>query len=78
MQIPEESRRRHIDALRAWFRDERGEPIGDLQAGFLLDFVLAEIGPTVYDRAIGDAQAHLRHLVDDLDVALPAPRDTRR
>lgn len=30
------------------------EEIGDLQADLLLDYVLGEIGPTVYNRAIAD------------------------
>ena len=78
LSIPADLRQRHVAAIQAWFRDERDETIGELQAGFLLDFVLAEVGPTMYDRAIRDAQTHLRRVVDDLDVALPAPVARRR
>ena len=41
--------------------------IGDLKASFLLDFCLREVGPCVYNLAIGDAQTNLLGRVDDLD-----------
>ena len=44
-----------------------------MQAGAVLDFVLAEIGPSVYNLALRDAQARLRDAVADLDVALGEP-----
>jgi uncharacterized protein (DUF2164 family) len=33
----------------------------------LLEFFLKELGPSVYNTAIGDAQAHLQERVGDLD-----------
>lgn len=63
-------RRDLIDAIKAYFRTEREEEIGDLHATFFLDFVLREIGPAVYNRALVDVQAYLRNVVGDLDVTL--------
>ena len=68
--LPEETARELVASLQRYFDDERGEEIGELQATLLLEFVLAEIGPSVYNQALRDAQAHLRRHVDDLDVAL--------
>ena len=70
IRLDAETRKAHVRALQAHFRDERDEEIGDLQAGFLLDFVLAQIGPSVYNAAIRDAQAHLRQTANDLDLTL--------
>ncbi len=39
----------------------------------MLDFVLKEIGPAIYNQGLRDAQARLRVVVDDLDVALGEP-----
>jgi uncharacterized protein (DUF2164 family) len=39
----------------------------------LLDFVLAEIGPSIYNAAITDAQVYLRDRVADLDGACFKP-----
>ena len=71
LSLSDDTRRELVTAIQAYFRDERGETIGDLQAGFFLDFVLHTVGPVVYDHAVRDAQARLRSVVDDLDVNLP-------
>lgn len=49
------------------------EEIGDLQADLLLDYVLGEIGPTVYNRAIADAKAYFLLKTDDLDGSCYEP-----
>lgn len=41
--------------------------IGDLKASLLLDFVLKEIGPSVYNQAVADAQARMAEMVDEID-----------
>lgn len=37
--------------LRAWLREERGEDVGELAAGILLDFVLDLAGPDIHNAA---------------------------
>ena len=61
------------DAVQAFFRDERDEEIGSLQASFLLDAVIVAVGPSVYNQALRDAQAFLQTAVADLDVTLHEP-----
>lgn len=70
MTLPDATRARLVETLRGWLRDEMDVDAGDLQAGFLLDYVLTHVGPEVYALALRDAQAHLRAVVDDLDVAV--------
>ena len=48
------------------------EPIGDLAAGLLLNFMLEEIGPVIYNRAISDAQTRLQIRLSDLSGELYA------
>lgn len=45
------------------------EEIGDLKAGLFFDFILTELGPTIYNQAIADAQAFLEERVADLGGA---------
>ncbi|MEP0548343.1 MAG: DUF2164 domain-containing protein [Rhodothermales bacterium] len=71
--LPDETRTELIAALKRYFADERDEDIGDLQATFLLDFVLKEVGPSIYNQAISDAQSALSRAVADLDVTLYEP-----
>ena len=73
IEIPDEARRQMIESIRKYFAEAMDEEIGDLKAGLLLDFVLAEICPTVYNRAIGDAQAWLMGRLEDLEPSLYEP-----
>lgn len=76
IELPVPTRQALIDALKGYFRDERDEEIGDLGAGFLLDFVLETVGPSVYNQAIRDAQARLHTVVGELDLTLHEPERT--
>ncbi|MBN2840021.1 MAG: DUF2164 domain-containing protein [Coriobacteriia bacterium] len=71
--LPDETKKALIDAIKHYFLEERDEEIGNLQASFLLDFVIKEIGPAIYNQAIRDAQARLQHAVAELDVTLYEP-----
>ncbi|MDP6579880.1 MAG: DUF2164 domain-containing protein [Vicinamibacterales bacterium] len=62
-----ETRQRLISSIKRYFEEDMEQEIGDLKAGLLLEFFLKELGPSVYNTAIGDAQAHLQERVGDLD-----------
>jgi uncharacterized protein (DUF2164 family) len=42
------------------------DEIGDLKAMRILDFCIREIGPSIYNQAIADAQVFLQDKVSDL------------
>ena len=73
IKLEDESRKRMVASIRRYFEQELDREIGDLQAGFLLDYFLAEIAPTVYNRAIADAQAWMLARVEDLESSLYEP-----
>lgn len=54
IQLSPDTRKQIIASLQRYFAENMDEEIGDLQADLLLDYVLGEIGPTVYNRAIAD------------------------
>jgi uncharacterized protein (DUF2164 family) len=54
-------------SIRRYFAENLDQDIGDLKAGMLLDFVLREIGPTIYNQAIGDARTYFEGRVIDLE-----------
>ena len=76
--LPEETKKELTAAIKHYFLEERDEEIGDLQASFLLEFILEEVGPSIYNQAIADAQAHLQRAVADLDVNLHQSSGRRR
>ena len=59
-----------IASIQRYFEESLREPIGDLPAGLLLNFILEEIGPVIYNQAIADAQTRLLKRVTDLNGAL--------
>ena len=57
-----------ITSIQRFFTEHMDAPIGNMQARSLLDYFLKEVGPSVYNQAIADAQSHLQAKVLDLDV----------
>ena len=57
-----------IASLRRYFDQQMEEPIGNIAAGALLRFILEEIGPTIYNRAVADVQERLQLRVSELDL----------
>ena len=46
-----------------------GDEIGDLKAMRVLDFCIKEIGPSIYNQAIADAQSYFQEKASDLGGA---------
>jgi len=43
------------------------QDIGDLKAALLLDFILREVGPAIYNKGVSDAQAVMTEMIAELD-----------
>ena len=54
-------------SVQRWFREEHDEELTDLKARLLLDFMIEEAGPSIYNKAIEDAQTYFQERVQDLD-----------
>lgn len=65
--LPPELKKRLEASLRRYVAEELDVEMGDLKAALFLDFVLRELAPTVYNRAIADAQAYFQDRVADLE-----------
>ena len=71
--IPDDARRQAIASIKRYVSEELEQDVGDLKAGLLLDFILTEIGPTIHNAALADAQTFLRDRIADLDGACAVP-----
>jgi uncharacterized protein (DUF2164 family) len=71
--IPREKRQQVIASIRRYFSENLDDEIGELKAGLVLDYFLREIGPTIYNQAIIDAQAFFQEKVADLDGSCYEP-----
>ena len=56
-----------VASIKRYAAENLDEEIGDLKAGLLLEYCLKEIGPSIYNQAIADAQAYLTGRVADLE-----------
>ena len=68
IELPREVRQEAIKSIERWFQEERGERIGNIAAGALLGFLLEEIGPSVYNKAVADVQERLGARIAELDI----------
>ena len=62
-----------LASLKRYFREELDQDIGDLKAKLLLDYLLKEVGPVVYNQAISDAQTYFTLRVADLEGSCHEP-----
>jgi uncharacterized protein (DUF2164 family) len=66
--LSKEARAQAVASIERWFRENRDERIGNIQAAALLAYFLEEIGPSIYNQAIADAQERLQMRVTELDI----------
>jgi uncharacterized protein (DUF2164 family) len=71
--LSDETAKQSIASIRRYFDEELDQEIGDLKAGNILEFIVKEIAPSIYNKAIEDAQGFLRDRVADLDGACGVP-----
>ena len=55
-----------LHSIERFFSQELELEIGDLQAGFVLDFFLKEIAPFAYNQGVEDARQFFREKLEDL------------
>lgn len=73
IKLQPETQARFIASIKRYFAENLDEEIGELKASLLLEFVLREIGPSVYNRAVADAQARIQDAALELDSACYEP-----
>jgi uncharacterized protein (DUF2164 family) len=73
IKLAAEAHARFIASIKRFFEESLDDEIGDLKASLLLEFVLREMGPSIYNHAVTDAQARLQDVVSELDVACYEP-----
>jgi len=69
IKLAPDSQTRFIASIKRFVAESLDEDIGDLKAGLILEFMLKEIGPTIYNRAVADAQAKIQDAALELDSA---------
>ncbi len=68
IELSPEAKRHAISSIERYFAQYMDETLGNVAAGGLLGFFLEEIGPSIYNQAVADAQERLQARVTELDI----------
>jgi uncharacterized protein (DUF2164 family) len=68
IELDKDAHKAAIASIERYFQENMDERIGNVAAGGLLGFLLAEIGPSIYNRAVADVQERLQMRIADLDI----------
>lgn len=72
LKLPREEMERIVEQVQGYFQDERDEEIGGLAAEQLIAYMIRQLGPALYNRAIADARAMLTDRLGQIDDELYA------
>ncbi|UOQ84546.1 DUF2164 domain-containing protein [Gracilibacillus salinarum] len=64
--LTKETKDQMIVAIQDYYLREKQEEIGNIEAGFLLDFFMEKLAPTFYNQGIRDAHQFVSEKVEDL------------
>ena len=67
IELSKADRAQAIASIERYFEANFEQKIGNISAGALLGFVLEEIGPSIYNRAVSDAKERMLMRVEDLE-----------
>ena len=67
IKVNADTRKALVTSIKRYFKEELDQEIGDLKAELFLQFCLEEVGATVYNQAIADAQAYFQGKIEDLE-----------
>jgi uncharacterized protein (DUF2164 family) len=67
IELTKEDRQQAIVSIERYFRENMEETIGNVAASGLLSFFLDEVGPSIYNKGVADAQERLQTRVTELD-----------
>ena len=72
IELNKEDRAQAIASIERYFEVNFEQKIGNISAGALLGFVLEEIGPSIYNRAVSGAKERMLMRVEDLEYEVRA------
>jgi uncharacterized protein (DUF2164 family) len=67
IKLPKDIEQKLAHSIQRYMTENFGDDIGELKASLFLKFCLEEIAPTVYNRAIADAQGYFQERAADLE-----------
>ena len=70
IEISKEARKEAIASIERYFTENMEDHIGNIAADALLGFILEEIGPVIYNKAVTDVQERLQSRIMEVDIEI--------
>jgi uncharacterized protein (DUF2164 family) len=67
IELTKEAKQKAIESIQKYFEANMDEPIGNVGAVALLGFLLEEIGPSIYNKGVADAQERMQMRLNELE-----------
>lgn len=68
IELDKEARKQAVASIERYFEEQLEQRIGNIAALGLLNFMLEEIGPSIYNRAVSEVQERLQVRISELDI----------
>lgn len=68
IKLQKDVEQRLLASIQRYCAENMDEEVGELKARLLLDYCLREIGPSVYNQAILDAQAAMQDRIAEIET----------
>ena len=72
IELTKEAKQNALESIQKYFQVNLEQPIGNLAAGALLQFILEELGPSIYNKGVCDAQERMQLRISELDSEIYA------
>ncbi len=66
IKLTKEKRDEMVSAIKNYYLTEREEQLGDLAAGFILDFIIEDLAPEFYNQGVEDSYKYMQTAIEDL------------
>ena len=66
IKLTKEQKDKMAASIKSYFLKERDEELGDLSAGFILDFIVEELAPEFYNQGVNDSYRYMSDRILDL------------
>jgi uncharacterized protein (DUF2164 family) len=64
--LTKEQRTEMVSSIKKYFKKERGEEIGDLASGLILDFIIEKLAPEFYNQGVQDSSKYIGDRLEDM------------
>jgi uncharacterized protein (DUF2164 family) len=72
LKLSDDERRECLRRIQRYFRDERGEDLGELAQLLIYEFFAEELAPSFYNKGLGDARGRIEQLLTGIGEDLEA------